>query len=171
MTLLNGENVSSMLIIDIFRLIDMSQAFPDPPRTELLDMNVVQLLASKCTKDNIVDLIRLHQLMKIELAPQVEGAGNLEELENEVEQVLRWIQKSNGENELIQSKVLFLNGWRQLIEICLSGPVELLQSDQRTQLLQEIFDVMLKEIRKPSSSTALTSTLSTVGLSIMTNLR
>ena len=87
MTLLNGENVSSMLIIDIFRLIDMSQAFPDPPRTELLDMNVVQLLASKCTKDNIVDLIRLHQLMKIELAPQVEGAGNLEELENEVEQV------------------------------------------------------------------------------------
>jgi nuclear pore complex protein Nup205 len=171
MTLLNGENVSSMLIIDIFRLIDMSQAFPDPPRTDLLDMNVVQLLASKCTKDNIVDLIRLHQLMKIELAPQVEGAGSLEELENAVAQVLRWIQKSNGENELIQSKVLFLNGWRQLIEICLSGPVELLQSDQRTQLLQEIFDVMLKEIRKPSSSTTLTSTLSTVRLSIMTNLR
>ena len=93
MTLLNGENVSSMLIIDIFRLIDMSQAFPDPPRTELLDMNVVQLLASKCTKDNIVDLIRLHQLMKIELAPQVEGAGNLEELENEIEQV--WLIRMN----------------------------------------------------------------------------
>ena len=32
-------------------------------------------------------LEELHQLMKIELAPQVEGAGNLEELENEVEQV------------------------------------------------------------------------------------
>ena len=95
----------------------------------------------------------------------------MEELEGEVKQVLRWIQQTNQENELIQSKLIYLNGWRQLLEICFSGPIELLLPDQRSQILQEIMTQMLKEIHKPSSSTVLTSTLSTVGLTIMTNLR
>ena len=171
MTMLHGESASSLLITDVFRLVNLSASFPDLPRTELLDMGVIQQLAAKCTSDNQVDLIKLHQMIKIELAPQVEGAANLRELETEVRIVLRWIQQSNHENDLVKSKLLYLNGWRQLIEICLSGPVELLPPEARGQLLQEIFGSMLKEIRKPESSTTLTSTLSTVGLSLMTQLR
>ena len=171
MTMLHGDTTSSLLITDVFRQVNLSATFPDAPRTELLDMGVIQQLASKCTNDNQVDLIKLHHLIKIELAPQVDGAANLLELETEVKFVLRWIQQSNHQNELIKSKLLFLTGWRQLIEICLSGPVELLPPECRAQLLQEIFGSMLKEIRRPESSTTLTSTLSTVGLSLMTQLR
>ena len=79
--------------------------FPDLPRTELLDMGVIQQLAAKCTSDNQVDLIKLHQMIKIELAPQVEGAANLLELETEVRIVLRWIQQSNHENDLVKERL------------------------------------------------------------------
>ena len=43
---------------------------------------------SNSAKDHIVDLVKLHQLIKIELSPQIEiGTGNLDELQNEVKQV------------------------------------------------------------------------------------
>ena len=110
MTMLHGDTTSSLLITDVFRLVNLSATFPDAPRTELLDMGVIQQLANKCTVDAHVDLIKLHHLIKLELAPQVDGAANLAELEGEVTYVLRWIQQSNHRNEIIKSKLLFLSG-------------------------------------------------------------
>ena len=49
MTMLHGDTTSSLLITDVFRLVNLSATFPTAPRTELLDMGVIQQLANKCT--------------------------------------------------------------------------------------------------------------------------
>jgi len=92
-------------------------------------------------------------------------------LEAEVADVLRWLQRANQQHKLTQSKLLFLQGWRQLIEICLAGPAELLPPNVRTSLLQELLQDMLQSIRQPDAATQLTSPLSTVALALMTHLR
>ena len=80
-------------------------------------------------------------------------------------------KKANQHHTLSKAKLLFINGWRQLVEVCLAGPAELLPPNVRASLLQELLQDMLQSIRQPEAEAQLISPLSTVALSLMTNLR
>jgi nuclear pore complex protein Nup205 len=173
LTALGADDSNVLKVLEIFRMLDLNQTFPDPPNTDLLDINVVENLAKKASEDNIVNLVYLHNLLRHELGPQIDQTGNASQpkLEAEVEDVLRWLQRANSQHKLTKAKLLFLQGWRQLVEICLAGPIELLPPAVRASLLQELLQDMLHNIRQQDASAQLTSTLSTVALALMTHLR
>ena len=72
-----GADESNILkVLEIFRMLSMTQEFPEPPNTDLLDITVVEQLAQRASEDGIVDLIYLHNLLRIELGPQIDQTGN-----------------------------------------------------------------------------------------------
>ena len=92
---LGADESNQLKIVEFFKGVSLSQNFPPAPSCDLLDIAVVEHLAKNATKDGQVDLIALHDLLRLELGPQVDQSGKLShpKLETEVENVLRWLHQ------------------------------------------------------------------------------
>ena len=92
---LGADESNQLKIVEFFKGVSLSQNFPPAPSCDLLDIAVVEQLAKNATKDGQVDLIALHELLRLELGPQVDQSGKLShpKLESEVESVLRWLHQ------------------------------------------------------------------------------
>lgn len=169
---LGADHTTSLTIMTIFRVLDLTDSFLEPPDCDLLDICVVEQVAQQATEDGAVNLLKVHDMLQSELASQIDPSGQIPpKLEQEVADVLRWLQKTNQNRKLSTAKIHFLEGWRQLLEVCLAGPMDIVPTGVRVSILQEILQELLTCVNKPEATTQLTSMLSTVALSIMTHLR
>lgn len=169
---LGADHSTSLAIMSIFRVLDLTDSYPEPPNFDLLDIGVVEQLASQSKEDGVINLLKVHNSLQAELTSQVDSNGQIPpRLESEVTEVLRWLQKINIDQKLTIAKVHFLEGWRQLLEVCLAGPMDIVPGAVRVSILQEILQEILSCVNRPESMTSLTSMLSTLSMAIMTHLR
>lgn len=126
-----------------------------------------------CKDNNLINI----KLLRNKLANEIKtvnlqiGVIQTNLIQTEIDRIIEFAIKLNDQNQVLNSKIIFFEGWRELNEIIFTTDCLNIDSNSKTLLLLDVAQKLLSGIHLPDAITTLITPISSVLLLCCSSLR
>jgi len=148
---------------------------PESPKWEFFDNDELWKTMTEFT-DKEGNLINI-KMLRSKLANEVKmvnlqiGVLQTNIIQTEIDKIINFATKLNNQNHVLNSKVTFLEGWRELVEIMVTVDCLNIDSNSKTLLLLDVIQKLLSQVNQPDAISTMITPISSVLLLCCSALR
>lgn len=152
-------------LLDIIPRSVFTHSYPEMPSWEYFDGKELWNTISSCSEDGVVDVKSLHQniLHEVRQFSSQLGASQAGSIQNEIRSILSFACDLNASKKELDLKIMYLEGWRDLMEIILlTNSLDVFEGKTRGNLVLQLLNELLALASSPETITSLLSPISSV---------
>ena len=173
-------NSYTRLLLDERKLTDLIpdkiflHSTPDSPKWEFFDNDELwKTMGEFTTKDCLINIKMLRNKLTNEVKMVNLQIGVLQTnlIQSEIDQIIEFAIKSNNQNHVLNSKITFFEGWRELNEVLFTVDCLNIDSNSKTLLLLDVAQKLLSQVLLSDAIPSMITSISSVLLLCCSSLR